>query len=106
MFREFKGMGIPNVPDLGFTNTLNDILEACGAVYMTDGNISLSRLDDVSVDLIFSQAVLEHVRKDEFKDTIKECYRILKPEGRASHRIDLKDHLDSSLNNLQFSEKL
>jgi len=103
---ELKNMDVPHVPDLGSASTLDDILEVCGAVYMTDGITSFSRLGAGSVDLIFSQAVLEHVRKQEFLDTMKECYRVLKPEGRASHRIDLKDHLDSSLNNLRFSEKV
>lgn len=103
---ELKNLDVTHVPDLSSASTLKDILEICGAIYLTDGIVSLQCLDDESVDLIFSQAVLEHVRKYEFMDTMKECYRVLKPEGRASHRVDLKDHLDSSLNNLRFSEKV
>ena len=33
-------------------------------------------------------------------------YRILKVGSFCSHRIDLKDHLGGSLNNLRFSNKL
>ena len=33
-------------------------------------------------------------------------YRVLKPNGVISHNINYKDHLDESLNNLRFSEKL
>jgi SAM-dependent methyltransferase len=67
---------------------------------------SLSSIETGTVDLIFSQAVLEHVRKHEFLDTMRECSRVLIPEGVASHRVDLKDHLGGSLNNLRFSERV
>lgn len=43
-------------------------------------------------DVIYSNAVLEHVR-DPLK-TITECRRILKPGGLAVHQIDLRDHED------------
>jgi hypothetical protein len=31
-------------------------------------------------------------------------HRVLKPDGIASHRVDLKDHLAAALNNLRFSQ--
>ena len=37
---------------------------------------------------------------------MKECERVLTPDGVASHRVDLKDHLGGSLNNLRFSERV
>lgn len=37
---------------------------------------------------------------------MRECFRVLTPEGVASHRVDLKDHLGGSLNNLRFSERI
>src|SRR5205823_4214216 len=42
----------------------------------------------------------------EFLDTMKELRRILKPDGAASHRVDLMDHLAAALNNLRFSQQL
>ena len=33
-------------------------------------------------------------------------HRILKPNGVISHNINYKDHLNESLNNLRFSEKI
>ena len=36
----------------------------------------------------------------------QEIKRILKKDGTSSHAIDLKDHLNYSLNNLRFTDKL
>jgi len=95
-----------NVPDITSAKMLDDILQACGSKYLTKGLDSFSSIDSDSVDLIYSQAVLEHVRKAEFLDTMKECVRVLSLDGIASHRVDLKDHLGGALNNLRFSEKV
>ncbi len=59
-----------------------------------------------SVDLVFSQAVLEHVRLADFDETQRQIRRVLRPDGLASHQIDLKDHLGGALNHLRFSESL
>ncbi len=103
--RELKVRGL-SPPDISKVEVLDDILELCNAQYLTQGKSSLKSIETSVVDLIFSQAVLEHVRKNEFSETMAECFRVLKPEGVASHRVDLKDHLGGSLNNLRFSEKV
>lgn len=43
-----------------------------------------------SVDLIISQAVMEHI--DELEETYRECFRCLKPTGFMSHQIDFRCH--------------
>lgn len=91
-------------PNLSDVCTVEQVLEICGGQYFTDGFSSWSCIPDSSVDFVFSQAVLEHVRRHEFLDTQKECFRVIKPGGVASHRVDLKDHLGGGLNNLRFSE--
>ena len=73
---------------------------------MTEGLESLRQIEGESVDLIFSQAVLEHVRRWEFLETMQQCRRILKPGGICSHQVDLRDHLEGGLNNLRFSERV
>ena len=72
--------------------------------YLTEGLVSLARIPDASIDFIFSNSVLEHVRKDELLPLMRECRRVLAPGGVCSHWIDLKDHLGASLHSLRFSE--
>lgn len=93
-------------PDLSACRNSTDVLAACRARYLTQGCASLRTLDAACVDLVFSQAVLEHVRKHEFAETQQECRRILRSGGICSHRIDLRDHLGGALNNLRFSERV
>ena len=47
-------------------------------------------LEKESVDMIYSQAVLEHV--DDLKNTYKAMYLWLKPTGCISHAIDFRSH--------------
>ncbi len=79
--------------------TFDDVLELYNGVYLTDGLRSLQTIPTESVDFIWSNAVLEHVRRAEFEPVMTELRRILKPGGVVSHRVDLKDHLGGALNN-------
>jgi len=63
-------------------------------------------LKDKSVDYIFSHSVMEHIRKSDIDELINEMYRVLADDGLISHNINYKDHLEESLNNLRFSEKI
>jgi len=85
---------------------VEEILSATNCKYMQSGLESLKSIEDECIDLIFSQAVLEHVRLAEFFDVTKELYRIQKISGIGSHCIDFKDHLGGSLNSLRFSTDL
>lgn len=105
LVESLKNKGL-SPPDISKSETIDDVLVACKARYLTHGLTSLSLIEGGTVDMIFSQAVLEHVRKHEFLEIMRECIRVLAPEGVASHSVDLKDHLGGSLNNLRFSESL
>ena len=84
-------------------SNFDNLMRSCRAVYLTSGLQSLMELPDNSVDFIFSNAVLEHIRRSEFLPTLKELQRILKPTGICSHVVDLRDHLGGGLNHLRFS---
>jgi len=73
--------------------------------YRFEGLQSLRRLPDASIQMVFSQAVLEHVARSEFSQVLSELYRIVEAGGVGSHVIDFKDHLGASLNSLRFSER-
>jgi predicted SAM-dependent methyltransferase len=81
---------------------VKEIIERCVGEYRSDGLAGLRSLPTASMDLIFSQAVLEHVRAGEFDETMRECRRILKPGGAFTNQVDLRDHLGGELNNLRF----
>jgi SAM-dependent methyltransferase len=102
---DLQALGL-NPPDISNAKCLEDVLRNCGATYLTEGVSSLRIIAGDSIDFIFSQAVLEHVRESEFSQTMSECKRVLKERGKASHRVDFKDHLGGGLNNLRFGRNV
>jgi SAM-dependent methyltransferase len=95
-----------HVPDISNAQSIDDILKACNGQYITSGLLGWPNIKNESIDFIFSHAVLEHVRKSDFLDTIRECWRVLKKNSVATHQIDLRDHLSGALNNLRFDERI
>jgi SAM-dependent methyltransferase len=85
-------------------NSISSILKAYNAQYCTKGIPSLGNIPSHSIDYCFSNAVLEHIPRNEFDKMATEFFRVLKPNGVCIHRVDLKDHLGGKLNNLRFSE--
>jgi len=83
-----------------------EALEEFDIHYETQGLRSLKQVPSASVSLSFSQAVFEHVRFDEFEETLRELFRVHRKGTVSSHRVDFKDHLGGSLNNMRFSRKL
>lgn len=94
------------LPALANSDDVHVLLGIVGGAYYSHGLQSLAKMKSGAFDLIYSQAVLEHVRYDEFKDTMKECFRLLRPDGVMSHIVDYKDHLGGGLNNMRFSSGL
>lgn len=87
-----------------------DILDVAQICYRAPADASKTEFDDESVDIVYSNTVLEHVPLAEIHGLFDESHRILKPGGSILHLIDLSDHFyhgDSSItsiNFLQFSE--
>ena len=84
----------------------DDLLKATRTTYLTKGLKSYDSIPSDSIDIIISQAVLEHIRQHELEQTLRENKRILEKNGSCSHQIDLKDHLSSGLNNLRFKSRI
>ncbi|MCT7961873.1 class I SAM-dependent methyltransferase [Laspinema sp. D1] len=103
MFLVNQGLKTVNIENC---NSFQEILDKNQIIYLTEGLKSLKTIPSNSVDFIFSQAVLEHIRRNEFLDVMKELRRIIKNTGYCSHMIDLKDHLGGNLNNLRFYERI
>jgi hypothetical protein len=93
-------------PDLERTPDLQAMLRACEASYSTSGIESLRSVPSASIDFIWSHAVLEHVRRDEFAQIAAETRRVMRPSGVCSHQIDLQDHLGGKLNNMRIRSSL
>lgn len=98
-----QGHDLPTMDD---ANSLDDVLAIYNGEYLTDGLRSLQAIPANSVDFAWSNAVLEHVRRDEFAAVMAQFKRVLKPDGVISHRVDLKDHLGGALNNHRLSSAL
>jgi SAM-dependent methyltransferase len=97
--------GLPTI-EVDSRISMEAILVACGATYGTRGLTSLRTIPDDSVDYIWSHTVLQHIRRVEFLETMRELRRLLRPNGISSHLIDLQDCLGGDLNNLRFSDTL
>lgn len=100
-FLQQQGFALPFAND---PKTLDDVLRECNGEYLIEGAQSLAQLPSASIDFCFSNAVLEHIPKEDFTKLADELMRILTPGGVCLHRVDLKDHLGGGLNNLRFSE--
>lgn len=84
-------------------STVDEMLSATGGQYLTAGTDSMRGVPDGSIDLVYSQAVLEHVPFNELEEQFRQTRRVLHRDGVASHQVDLRDHLGNGLNNLRFS---
>jgi hypothetical protein len=101
-FLEKKGF---DLSDLVRCRFLDDYLKVCNCSYLTSGLSSLRTIPDSSIDFIWSNAVLEHIRKSEFQETLAELRRIMKPSGVSSHVMDLRDHMNENLNHLRLATR-
>ena len=100
---KLRGLKTPNISE---ANSIQEILNLCNGIYLTEGIKSLKSIKNNSIDFVWSHSVLEHIRKYQFYEIQKDLKRILKPSGFASHNIDFQDHLEYGLNNLRFPEKI
>jgi SAM-dependent methyltransferase len=89
----------------GPVNSLTELEERFGIEYLAPRDARATGLPSESVDFVSSTDVCEHVPADDLAAIFRECYRLLRPGGAFSCRIDLQDHysyFDSSLSRYNF----
>ncbi len=74
------------------SSNLDDFFSRANSTYHAPGDASRTGLEEGSVDLVYSHAVLEHVPKKVIYDLTMESKRVLKRSGIAYHLIGLHDH--------------
>jgi predicted SAM-dependent methyltransferase len=73
-------------------NKFTELYDALNITYVIDES-GLPPVPDASVDMIYSQDVLEHVNRDRFVLSIGTWRRILRPAGWFIGLVGLDDHL-------------
>jgi SAM-dependent methyltransferase len=68
------------------------LLRAAGVEYLAPADASRCELPDASVDLVFSNSVLEHVPAETLDPLMSETRRLLAPGGLALHSVNCGDH--------------
>ena len=107
LLEKLSAMNLPrDAAELLDCRSVREMLDRTHCAYREDGLAGLQAVRSQSLDMIFSQAVLEHVPRAEFDATLAEMKRALKPAGVGSHVVDFKDHLGASLHNLRFGDGL
>lgn len=78
--------------ELKHAKTLDDLLDRARIRYMAPGDASATGLAESSVDMVYSNSVLEHVHPSILPALMKESMRILRPGGVAAHCVACNDH--------------
>ena len=103
--RLLRARGLRPLPLEGAASA-EDALARMNVTFFTRGLEDLRTLPEASMDLVWSTAVLEHIRLRELGATLAALARVLKPEGIMVHGVDFSDHLGGALNNLRFAPQL
>ena len=84
---------IQAVEGLRWEPKIENALKALHADSLVMKSRSSVPLPDSSFDLCHSGGALEHYKPDDLALFFKECFRVLRPGGIASHVLDHRDHL-------------
>ena len=98
-----QAQGLP-APDLTGCADRGAALARCGATLLIGGPGALASIPDGAVDLVVSEAVLEHVRREDIAPLLLQLRRVTAPDGVGLHFIDFQDHLGGGLQHLRFSD--
>ena len=96
-----RAAGLP-APALDGVASREAALAACGARQLIGGTEVLAAIPDASIDLVISDVVLEHVRRDALPGLLAELRRVSSPISLGVHAVDFHDHVGGALNTLRF----
>jgi len=91
--------------------SLEELEPRFGISYLAPRDARATGLPAGSVDFVTSTSTLEHIPEDDLVPLLRECRRLLRPDGAMSSRIDLSDHFShfdrsvSPYNFLRYSER-
>jgi hypothetical protein len=105
MIGQWARAGVPIDHLLG-CESFEALCALANITYLTEGLSSLKELSSGCVDYAISNAVLEHVPRVEFLETMTELRRVLTNQACSYHQIDLRDHLAGALHSLRFPDRL
>jgi SAM-dependent methyltransferase len=93
------------IPGLEPLRSLEDLEERFGIRYRAPLDARQTGLGSNSVDFVSSTVTLEHVPREDIVSLLRECRRLLRPDGILSALIDLSDHfsqIDPSISRYNF----
>lgn len=73
-------------------NSLDDLKQIYGIDYKAPVDMRNTAFDDGSFDICISTNTLEHISENDIRDIFAELYRVIKPGGGVSAKIDYSDH--------------
>jgi SAM-dependent methyltransferase len=77
---------------LAGAGTLEAFLRAAAIEYRAPADAAATGLPPASVDVVFSNSVLEHVERAALGPLMRESRRVLRPGGLAIHSVNCGDH--------------
>ncbi len=72
--------------------SIEELLSRAGVRYHAPGDASRTRLQSGSVDIVFSNSVLEHVTPTALDAIMVESHRVVRPGGYVIHSVNCGDH--------------
>jgi SAM-dependent methyltransferase len=76
--------------------SVEELEERFGIAYFAPRDARATDLPGASVDFVSSTNTLEHVPERDIVPILRECARLLRPDGIMSFRIDMQDHASYS----------
>jgi SAM-dependent methyltransferase len=87
-------------------STLPELLRLTGIEYHAPADAGASGLPEESIDVVFSNSVLEHVPRDTIAKLMSEANRVLRPGGLVIHSLNCGDHYAYFDRNITFMNYL